>query len=443
MTNAMENVLDIVRIINLEPRAAYAELSKEIKRISNSRGIQSAYNILLQAEVILNLRKPRLAIYDHAFHFIGGAQKYGLSLISALQDRFDIEIIANKKVGHTDFFRWYNLDLSNCEIKIIKLPYFEEKNATHLDPACITKDEENPFHLISQESGNYDIFVNNSMNEMVFPLSNISVLVCHFPERRPKTYFYADRYTHIVYNSRFTAQWIRRKWNLDPQEHIYPPVDMEPRNTDIQKKKTIISVARFEVEGTKRQQEMIETFVKLKHEFPLHTKNWSFVLVGGSPAKNPYLSRLKNIIAQHPDKNIHLRVNIPVEELTSLYQEATLFWHICGVTHADPSEIEHFGMTTVEAMQNEVVPLVFDGGGLREIVDHGINGFRVKSKAELLEYSLKLFQDEKLIRKLGAEAQRKSQNFSRSRFDERVRVFFNRLLDSYQSPQGKLIHKDF
>ncbi len=435
MKDAMENVLSIVKIIKLEPRAAFAELSKEINRIANSEGIQSAYNSLLQAEVVLNLRKPRLAIYDHAFHFIGGAQKYGLSLISALQEQFEIGIIANKKVSHADFLRWYNLDLSKCEIKVIKLPYFEEKNVTQFDPSYITKDEENPFHPISRESGNYDIFVNNSMNEMVFPLSNISVLVCHFPERRPKTYFYADRYTHIVYNSLFTAQWIMRKWNLTPQEHIYPPVDMEPGNAEIQKKKTIISVARFEVEGTKRQQEMIETFVKLKNEFPLLTKNWSFVLVGGSSAKNPYLSRLKNIVSQHPDTNIHLRINIPIEELKFLYQEATLFWHICGVTHADPSEIEHFGMTTVEAMQNKAVPVVFDGGGLREIVDHGINGFRVKSKAELLDYSLKLIQDEKLILKLGAKAQLKSQNFSRQKFEERVRMFFNRLLDSYRSPR--------
>jgi glycosyltransferase involved in cell wall biosynthesis len=41
-------------------------------------------------------------------------------------------------------------------------------------------------------------------------------------------------------------------------------------------------------------------------------------------------------------------------------------------------------MTVVEAMQNEAVPIVYDGGGLPEIVDHGINGFRVKSTAELL-----------------------------------------------------------
>jgi glycosyltransferase involved in cell wall biosynthesis len=238
-----------------------------------------------------------------------------------------------------------------------------------------------------------------------------------------------------VFNSQFTAEWIKRKWNLTPHEHIYPPVDMEPRELKMQKKKTILSVARFEVEGTKRQQEMIETFLKLKQEFPKITKDWTFILVGGSGSENPYLSRLEKIIAQNSDNSIQLKINIPMEELKSLYQESTIFWHLCGLTHTDPSEIEHFGMTTVEAMQNKVVPIVYDGGGLREIVDHGLNGFRVKSKAELLDYSLQLFQDDNLVRRLGQNAQKKSHDFSRLKFEERIHAFFNKLLSSYHSPE--------
>jgi len=430
----MENFTRIIKNLKSGQQTALPEFSEEIKKISYSKGIQAAYNCLLQAEVMLNMRKPKLAIYDHAFHFIGGAQKYGLSLIFTLQNQFDIHIIANKEVSHRDFLHWYNLDLSNCEIKVIKLPFYEKKNVVHLDPALILKEDENPFHPISRESGNFDIFVNNSMNEMVYPLSNISVLVCHFPERRPKFYFYADQYTHILYNSRFTARWIAKKWNLTPHEHIYPPVDMEPEQEKTQKKKVILSVARFEAEGTKRQLEMIEAFLKLKHEHPKIANGWKFLLVGGSPSKNPYISRLENMIDQDPDKNIQLKINVPIEQLKSFYKESTVFWHLCGLTHRDPSEIEHFGMTTVEAMQNKVVPIVFDGGGLREIVDHGRNGFRVKSKAELLNYTLKLFRDEKLVQRLAENAQKKSQDFSRIKFEERVQAFFIKLLRSYESP---------
>jgi glycosyltransferase involved in cell wall biosynthesis len=429
-----KRIINIIRDIKINRSSeAVSYFSGEINKISSEQGIQVAYNHLLQTEVILKLRKPSLAIYDHAFHFIGGAQKYGLTLISILQNQFNITIIANKEVQHKDFLSWYHLDLFNCKIKIIKIPYFEEKNNAHLDPGIISIKDKNPFHLISKESGNYDIFVNNSMNEMVYPLSNISIIVCHFPERKPKYYFYAGQYTYIIYNSRYTAEWIKKRWKLSPHQHIYPPADMKVDTSKSKKKKIILSVARYEVEGIKRQQEMIEVFLKLNQMYPKILKDWKFILVGGSNPNNHYLSKLEGIISKNPDNNIELKINVSLQELKSLYQESTLFWHLCGLTHNDPSEIEHFGMTIVEAMQNKIVPIVYDGGGPREIVDNGINGFRVKTKAELGEYSIKLLKDQKLLQKLSESTQKKAQTFSKEKFEDRVKVFFNKLLQTYNS----------
>src|SRR5512136_1152178 len=206
------------------------------------------------------------------------------------------------------------------------------------------------------------------MNEMVYPLAGLSVLVCHFPERRPQTYFYADRYTHVVCNSLYTAEWVKKKWKLTSYQQIYPPVDMENAAVGLRKKKLILSVARFEVEGSKRQKEMIEAFLSLTEKWPEIAKDWSFILAGGSSPGNPYLPGLEKMIAAKRGQNIELKVNLPLDELNRLYQEATLFWHMCGLKHEDPSGIEHFGMTAVEAMQNKAVPIVYDGGGLREIV---------------------------------------------------------------------------
>jgi len=433
MCPQMSNTLQsMVKDLKQSPHSALLKLKKHIKKISSERGIQAAYNFLLQAEVMLSIRKPTMAIYDHAFHFIGGAQKYGLSLISVLQNQFDISIIANKEVSQQDFLEWYNLDLSKCRIKVIKLPFYKDKKVEHLDPACILKETGNPFHLISKESGNYDIFVNNSMNEMVYPLSNISILICHFPERRPKTFFYADYYTSVIYNSRYTAEWIKKKWKFSPHKHIYPPVDMDVTEKDTVKKKIILSVARFETEGTKRQKEMIKAFLKLKQAYPKITEEWKFILAGGSNPNNPYLSELRRILDQNPNCGIELKINASIQEIKSLYKESMLFWHLCGLTHDDPAEIEHFGMTLVEAMQNRLVPIVYDGGGPREIVDHGKNGFRVISKAECMDYSIRLFTDDKLIRRLAENAQKKSRAFSKKIFENKVRSLFNEILKTYK-----------
>jgi glycosyltransferase involved in cell wall biosynthesis len=180
--------------------------------------------------------------------------------------------------------------------------------------------------------------------------------------------------------------------------------------------------------------EMAQTFLRMKREYPDIMKDWRFLLVGGSDETNPYLRTLEEFVVQNPGQNIHLKINIPIEELRTLYQEATLFWHLCGLTHRDPSEIEHFGMTTVEAMQNKAVPIVYDGGGLREIVDHGVDGFRVNSKAELSHLTLVLCRDNSLVQKMSESARAKSRAFSRSRFDGRVRDIFSKLLLAYKNP---------
>jgi glycosyltransferase involved in cell wall biosynthesis len=433
-SHGTDRSLKLLRDLKAGSRPAGFDISAEIERISSQEGLQAAFNVLLRAEVALGRRKPTLAIYDHAFHLIGGAQKYGLTLTSALKDLFDVTIIASKDIRLEDFARWYGLDLSGCALKIIKVPFYEDKGASFLDPAFVSTKVENPFHLVSRESGKYDIFVNNSMNEMVFPLSNVSVLVCHFPERRPRSYFYSDRYTYVVYNSRYTAEWIEKMWRLVPHQHIYPPVDVEDGEASPSKKKLILSVARFEPEGTKRQREMVEAFLTLDRLHPEIINGWRFILVGGSEPKNRYLDELRNLIGDPARQNIELRVNIPAAELRTLYREASIFWHLCGIVHDHPSEVEHFGMTTIEAMQSRAVPIVYDGGGLREIIDHGVDGFRVKTKGELLQHSLELIRRPELIDKMGLAAHQKAQEFSRARFEERVRTFFSRILEDYSRP---------
>lgn len=414
-----------------DPDASLRELSREVEAIEKNAGLQAAYNCLMRTQAALGLRKPSLAIYDHAFQFIGGAQKYGLTLAAALLDVFEITILANKPVRLEDFRDWYGLDLTGCEVRVVRLPYYEEKSAVHLDPAFITRKMENPFHGVSRASGEYDVFVNNSMNEMVYPLSNISVLVCHFPERRRRSYFYADRYTYTITNSLYTAGWVEARWKYRPHLQLYPPVDAGGGDNARPRKKVILSVARFEPEGTKRQREMAEAFLKLGRDWPEIVSGWKLVLAGGSPPGNGYLAGLEKLTSGPTGGTVELKVNIPLTELKALYREATLFWHVCGLTHDDPSEIEHFGMTTVEAMQNRLVPVVYDGGGLREIVDHGLNGFRVRSTADLLDCTIRLLRDPGLVSRLSDAAAEKAQAYTRVRFEERVRTFFGGLLKQY------------
>ena len=306
-----------------------------------------------------------------------------------------------------------------------------------IDPLAVTRRVENPFDPISKESGNYDIFVNNSMLEKVYPLSGVSVIICHFPERRRSSYFYADKYDYVVFNSLYTAEWIRKRWKIEPTTHIYPPVDFQGSGSLPEKENIILSVARFETGGSKQQLEMVKVFEGLNRVFSRESRGWRLVLVGGSTPENPYLEKIEKYLTSGAEKNIELRVNIPVSELEASYGRAKIFWHFCGLYQSDPALVEHFGMSIVEAMQNHCVPVVFDGGGQREIVEQGVSGFRFSSLKELKERTLDLMRDDNLRYKLSRGAYARGAIFTRETFIERVKELFGRIMDDYFSKKVK------
>jgi O-antigen biosynthesis protein len=428
-------------------------LRHELNTVKAGQGLQAAHNALQRAEVSAGIRKPSLAIFDHTGHIIGGGQKYGFTVAHALQDTFDVTLLLNRTVSHQDLQDWYHLDLSKCKIKIIAIPFFDQFDSVHLDPARINRRTGNPFHAISIESGNYDFFINNSMNEKVYPMANVSALICHFPERRPKDFFYADKYTFVIYNSEYTAHWIQKKWKFSPHKHIYPPVDMAPGadSHEAAKEKIILSVARFESGGSKKQMEMVRTFLKLNRRFPDLLNGWRLVLAGGSADENDYLKSISDVIKKNTEQSgksgtenisdkidtkvdikVDIKVNIPGDELKDLYRKASIFWHLCGLGQTDPALVEHFGMTIVEAMQNRLVPIVFDGGGQREIVEQGVSGFRAASTADLMSFTLKIIRDSSLQDTLSQNAYERSKSFTRDVFEANVRDFFNRQLREYR-----------
>ncbi len=415
---------------NETPAAFARRLRDTVNYLKEITGIQAAYNLVSRLEVAHGTRKPSMAIYDHTFHIIGGGEKYGFTVAHALQEIFDITILVNKEITHQNILDWYHLDLAKCKIKILPIPFFDQFDSIHLDPGRVTKRTGNPFHIMSIESGNYDFFINNGMNEMIYPLSNISSIICHFPERRPASYFYADKYTYIIYNSKYTAGWIEKKWKFSPHQHLYPPVDMEPAvSPSTGKENIILSVARFETGGSKKQLEMVRTFNKLSRQVPGKVKNWKLYLVGGSPEDNPYLEKVRQAVAGNPA--IEIKTNIPKDELKALYGKAKIFWHLCGLDQSDPALVEHFGMTIVESMQNRIAPIVFDGGGQREIVEQGKSGFRVTTTAQLIKYTLQLMEDQSLWAEVSENAYERSKRFTRERFEAETKEFFTGVLKTY------------
>jgi glycosyltransferase involved in cell wall biosynthesis len=80
---------------------------------------------------------------------------------------------------------------------------------------------------------------------------------------------------------------------------------------------------------------------------------------------------------------------------------------------------EHFGMTTVEAMAAGCVPVVIDKAGQREIVRHGVDGYRWSTLDELESYTRALARDDDLRERLAASAVERARMFSEEAFAAR------------------------
>ena len=388
-------------------------------------GTTGAVNFFSRLELALGLRKIKVGIYDQAFHFPGGGQRYAATMAEFLQDKYEITFIANKDVSLEQYKEWFGLDLSNCRLKVVKIPFFEKTRHYYIDEGIVIGEKTNPFDIISQESLNYDIFINANMLTKVKPLSPISVFICHFPDREKEKFFSVDQYDYLWTNSNYGAYWVKQKWGIDPSLRLYPSVDMYHGAENVDKKsKIILSVARFEISGSKKQLEMMKAFHELCRKDERVKKEWRFIIAGGSADDNPYLARVKHELSALQDDNIELRLNLNKEDILQLYGEASIFWHACGLGEYDPHLVEHFGMTTVEAMQNYCVPIVINGGGQREIVEHEISGFLFNNVEELIACTLKVIHDEALRKRIAEAAYEKSHSFNADIFKKNVESFF-------------------
>lgn len=172
------------------------------------------------------------------------------------------------------------------------------------------------------------------------------------------------RFQAIVCNSLFT------KKHLDPRVGkrslvIYPPVEPIKR-TGSTRKNVILSVGRFH--PFKKQDVLINMFrsaLKSKRLFGFELK-----LAGGlQPADKAYAESLRRAAKGLP---IRFFPNCTFDTLTRLYNESLIYWHAAGFGQTRPEHMEHFGITTVEAMSAGCIPVVYNGGGQSEIINRNL-----------------------------------------------------------------------
>jgi glycosyltransferase involved in cell wall biosynthesis len=82
--------------------------------------------------------------------------------------------------------------------------------------------------------------------------------------------------------------------------------------------------------------------------------------------------------------------------------------------------LEHFGMSTAEAMAHGAVPVAIARGGQVEIVEEGVTGFLWDDLSQLRARTIELMRDCDLRRQMALAARHASFRFAREQFRRKI-----------------------
>lgn len=227
-------------------------------------------------------------------------------------------------------------------------------------------------------------------------------------------------------NSAFTKTVVERQWRLSVDAVHHPMVErLSP--PPARKEKIILHVGRFFRQlHSKRQDVLIEIFRDLLHRYPQESRGWKLVLIG-SVEDLDYAARIRTMAADLPITVIH---SVSRQQLSRWYDRASLYWHATGFGMSEkryPAKMEHFGISTVEAMAAGAVPIVIRKGGQPEILGDELANLLWSDKKMCLEKTVSLMNNTDRRLQLSQIAQARAKQFGSESFKRNIADMFTKL----------------
>lgn len=221
-----------------------------------------------------------------------------------------------------------------------------------------------------------------------------------------------------ISNSIFTKKVIDKEYGVN-SDVLYPPVSVDlfkPRRKENQ----ICYVGRFSALTQNKGQDILieqfKTFVKNKKY-----SDWKLILAGGVEVGSDInIKRLKELADGY---NIEFIESPKIDVIKEIYGKSKIFWSGAGYgvdENINPQQVEHFGITLVESMSAGCVPVAFNIGGPREIIENGINGFLWNSTSELIEITERILGSSKDLKELSKFAIQTSKKYAYEEFKNNV-----------------------
>jgi len=378
----------------------------------------------------------KICLYSPYFpkHF-GGGEKYLLDVALILAQKHEIFLALAQSEAKTDkefFAETKQIKLKHENFlgkKLDKLNFINSpftKNLSKND----SQHRNNNFLQKLLWTKQFDVFYYQTDGSLFFSLAQKNILHIQTPLKLNKNNFFEKlklanwqiKNTNSLFTKRIIEKFWKTKINLVHTPMVDIPNFSEQKLTELINKiqKIILNVGRFFTHlHAKRQDILVEIFKNLIKKYPQETKNWHLVLIG-SVENQIYAAHIAKLAKDLPVTIIHQTSR---KELLNWYRKTSIYWHATGFgidQEKNPEKVEHFGITTIEAMAYGCVPVVIKKGGQIEILGDKLSQLLWETKQDCIQKTYKLISGKNKKNQLAKLAYQQSKNFSKTIFETKL-----------------------
>ena len=277
----------------------------------------------------------------------------------------------------------------------------------HGDPLCDIKEIQDKIDCLCLRHNGLKLFANKLCSYLKYPFSYYLRLKS-LKSRMSKMVSESDYYVVLSEDYANKVRKITRDSRPDRIVAISNPIDLDQiEKTSISKKNQVLFVGRL------NEQKRVDRLLRIWRRVEQNINNWELVIVGDGDARREYEAYARFLCL----KTVRFIGAVNSSEEMK-----------CSRIVAMVSSHEGFGMILVEGMAVGTVPIAFDSyEALRDIIDDGVNGYRIKpwKEADFANRILELANDSSRWNKMSMNTIEKVKKFDVKNIADKWESLFN------------------
>lgn len=248
------------------------------------------------------------------------------------------------------------------------------------------------------------------------------------------TKFYCDTTaTELIVPTNKTYKLFKEKYKFEKNIHIIPTgIEVERFYKENQNQKNINNLRRsLEINkkdfiilfvGRLAEEKNVEFLIKSQEKLVKEHENIKLIIVGDGPDKEKY---------EKLSEKLNLENNI-IFTGKAAWEEMPYYYHISNV-FATASKTETQGLTIIEAMAANTVPICMRDEAFQSMVTDELNGLFFETNKEYEEKILFLYDNKKELERFNKQARIQAEHYSSKNYADRVLEVYERAIKEKKS----------